>query len=301
MNDLLPLLRSKGQEQGFTYIDKEQNLEKEKENIELQNFIKSTREIQSKIKILKTNNDNLRSLKTLLIQSVAAEDKSKYNMKISSIIEESSNIQKEIKTTLENNFKTFIKDLDINTNLFEQEKRISRNLHGATVKNFQDVMLEFQSLESDLKSTNEGMIIRSAEIVINRQLSREEKKNIIESPEIAQKLIEEKLSGQAHSKLQNALQDLQERHDEIRKLEASILAVHALIEELAGLVRLQGEMIDNICDNISAAKDDAIKAEEDIFVSKKNMIHARKKKCVILIIILIVILLSFGVIMFNIF
>jgi syntaxin 1B/2/3 len=301
MNDLLPLLRSKGQEQGFTYIDKEQNLEKEKENIELQNFIKSTREIQSKIKILKTNNDNLRSLKSLLIQSVAAEDKSKYNMKISSIIEESANIQKEIKTTLENNFKTFIKDLDINTNLFEQEKRISRNLHGATVKNFQDVMLEFQSLESDLKSTNEGMIIRSAEIVINRQLSREEKKNIIESPEIAQKLIQEKLSGQAHSKLQNALQDLQERHDEIRKLEASILAVHALIEELAGLVRLQGEMIDNICDNISAAKDDAIKAEEDIFDSKKNMISARKKKCVILIIILIVILLSFGGIMFNIF
>ena len=294
MNDLLPILRSKGQEYGFTYTAKEQNLGMEKENIELQNFIKSTREIQSKIKILKTNNDNLRSLKTLLMQSVTSEDKSKYNMKISSIIEESSNIQKEIKTTLENNFKTFIKDLDINTNLFEQEKRISRNLHGATVKNFQDIMLEFQSLESDLKSTNEGMIIRSAEIVINRQLTREEKKNIIESPEIAQKLIEEKLSGQAHSKLQNALQDLQERHDEIRKLEASILAVHALIEELAGLVRLQGEMIDNICDNISAAKDDAIKAEEDIFDSKKNMISARRKKCVILIIILIVLFLSFG-------
>ena len=301
MNDLLPILRSKGQEYGFTYIVKEQNLGMEKENIELQNFIKSTREIQSKIKILKTNNDNLRSLKTLLMQSVTSEDKSKYNMKISSIIEESSNIQKEIKTTLENNFKTFIKDLDINTNLFEQEKRISRNLHGATVKNFQDIMLEFQSLESDLKSTNEGMIIRSAEIVINRQLTREEKKNIIESPEIAQKLIEEKLSGQAHSKLQNALQDLQERHDEIKKLESSILAVHALIEELAGLVRLQGEMIDNICDNISAAKDDAIKAEEDIFVSKKNMIQARKKKCVILIIILVVLFFSFGGILFKIF
>lgn len=301
MNDLLPILRSKGQEYGFTYVVKEQNLGMEKENIELQNFIKSTREIQSKIKILKTNNDNLRSLKTLLMQSVTSEDKSKYNMKISSIIEESSNIQKEIKTTLENNFKTFIKDLDINTNLFEQEKRISRNLHGATVKNFQDIMLEFQSLESDLKSTNEGMIIRSAEIVINRQLTREEKKNIIESPEIAQKLIEEKLSGQAHSKLQNALQDLQERHDEIKKLESSILAVHALIEELAGLVKLQGEMIDNICDNISAAKDDAIKAEEDIFVSKKNMIQARKKKCVILIIILVVLFFSFGGILFKIF
>ena len=228
---------------------------------------------------------------------IKIEDKNKYNLKISSIIEESSQIQSEIKTTLENNFKTFIKDLDINTNLFEQEKRISRNLHGATVKNFQNIILVFQSLESELKSTNEGMIIRSAEIAMNRQLTIEEKQNIIESPEIAQKLIEDKLSGQAHSKLQNALKDLQERHDEIKKLEKSILAVHELIEELAGLVKLQGEMIDNICENISLAKDDALKAEEDIFKSKENMVKARKKKCAIFIIVL-VILLILGIIGF---
>ena len=259
MNDILPKLRAKGEEKGFIYQEKDQSQEKEKENLELQNFIRSTREVQSKLKTLKINNDNLKSLKTLLIKSITAEDKNKYNLKISSIIEESSQIQSEIKTTLENNFKTFIKDLDINTNLFEQEKRISRNLHGATVKNFQNIILVFQSLESELKSTNEGMIIRSAEIAMNRQLTIEEKQNIIESPEIAQKLIEDKLSGQAHSKLQNALKDLQERHDEIKKLEKSILAVHELIEELAGLVKLQGEMIDNICENISLAKDDALK------------------------------------------
>ena len=138
------------------------------------------------------------------------------------------------------------------------------------------------------------MIIRSAEIAMNRQLTIEEKQNIIESPEIAQKLIEDKLSGQAHSKLQNALKDLQERHDEIKKLEKSILAVHELIEELAGLVKLQGEMIDNICDNISAAKDDAIKAEEDILDSKRNMIGARRKRCFILIIIMVILIIVVG-------
>ena len=297
MNDILPKLRAKGEEKGFIYQEKDQSQEKEKENLELQNFIRSTREVQSKLKTLKINNDNLKSLKTLLIKSITAEDKNKYNLKISSIIEESSQIQSEIKTTLENNFKTFIKDLDINSNLFEQEKRISRNLHGATVKNFQNIILVFQSLESELKSTNEGMIIRSAEIAMNRQLTIEEKQNIIESPEIAQKLIEDKLSGQAHSKLQNALKDLQERHDEIKKLEKSILAVHELIEELAGLVKLQGEMIDNICENISLAKDDALKAEEDIFKSKENMVKARKKKCAIFIIVL-VILLILGIIGF---
>jgi len=45
-------------------------------------------------------------------------------------------------------------------------------------------------------------------------------------------LIQEKLNGKAHIKLQNAVKDLEDRHAEIRKLEQSIMQVHKLIEEL---------------------------------------------------------------------
>lgn len=98
-------------------------------------------------------------------------------------------------------------------------------------------------------------------------------------------MMQAKLEGQAHSKLVNAVRDLQDRHDEIRKLEQNIMQVHKLIEELAGLVKLQGEMVDNICDNIASAKQDVLSAEEDIFKSKKNLMSARKKKCIILILV----------------
>ena len=69
------------------------------------------------------------------------------------------------------------------------------------------------------------------------------------------------------------------------------MQVHNLIEELAGLVKLQGEMIDNICDNIASAKADSLKAEEDIFKSKQNMIAARKKKCIILVIVIVALII----------
>lgn len=98
------------------------------------------------------------------------------------------------------------------------------------------------------------MIIRSAEIASGKKLTDEEKQNILMNPEMAQKMIQDKLSGQAHTKLQNAVRDLEERHAEIRKLENSIMEVHKLIQELAALVNLQGEMIDDICENISASK-----------------------------------------------
>ena len=297
MIDLLPDLRKKGSQKGYYFNEKELKLERARENLELKEFINKNKECQIQIKELKKNNNNLRKLKEDLTINVSNEDKTRINSRIQEIIENSSESQSNIKRILEENYANFIKSLDSNRNLLEQERRISRNLHGSTVKNFQDVMLEFQSLESELKSTNENMILRSAELALGKNLSPEEKVNIIQNPEMAQKMIQEKLSGKAHIQLQNAVKDLEDRHAEIRKLEQSIMQVHKLIEELAGLVKLQGEIIDNICDNIATSKADAFSAQEDIFKSKENMIKARKLRCIIIIIVTIVL----GVVLYFIF
>ena len=297
MIDLLPKLREKGSQKGYYFNEKELKLERARENLELKEFINKNKECQIQIKELKKNNNNLRKLKEDLTINVSNEDKTRINSRIQEIIENSSESQSNIKRILEENYANFIKSLDSNRNLLEQERRISRNLHGSTVKNFQDVMLEFQSLESELKSTNENMILRSAELALGKNLSPEEKVNIIQNPEMAQKMVQEKLSGKAHIQLQNAVKDLEDRHAEIRKLEQSIMQVHKLIEELAGLVKLQGEIIDNICDNIATSKADAFSAQEDIFKSKENMIKARKLRCIIIIIVTVVL----GVILYFIF
>ena len=288
MNDLLLSFREKGRKKGFNFDEKQLKEENIRVNIELQNFIKSNGEAQTMINVIKSNNMILQRQKELLMNSFSSEDRNKVNAVIQQIITQNTENQSKIKKTLEENYFNFINDIDDNNNLYPQERRISKNLHGATVKNFQDAMIQFQSLESELKSINERMIIRSAEIASGKKLTDEEKKEIIMNPETAQKMIQDKLSGQAHSKLQNAVRDLEERHAEIRKLESSIMEVHKLIEELAGLVKLQGEMIDDICENIAVSKTNVTDAEENIIKAKENMISARKKRCIILIIIVVV-------------
>ena len=295
MNDLLLTFRDKGRQKGFNFNDRSLKEENVRVNIELQNFIKNNGEAQSLINTLKENNQILKRQKEILVNSVSSEDKAKINAVIQNIISQNSQHQSAIKGILEQNFNNFISDIEDNTNLSPQERRISKNLHGATVKNFQNVMIQFQSLESELKSINENMIIRSAEIASGKKLTDEEKKEIVMNPEMAQKMIQDKLSGQAHTKLQNAVRDLEERHAEIRKLETSIMEVHKLIEELAGLVNLQGEMIDDICENIAVSKSNVTDAEDNIFKAKENMKKARKKRWIILIIvgvILAIIILS---------
>ena len=288
MNDLLLSFREKGRKKGFNFDEKQLKEENIRVNIELQNFIKSNGEAQTMINVIKSNNMILQRQKELLMNSFSSEDRNKVNAVIQQIITQNKENQSKIKKTLEENYFNFINDIDDNNNLYPQERRISKNLHGATVKNFQDAMIQFQSLESELKSINERMIIRSAEIASGKKLTDEEKKEIVMNPETAQKMIQDKLSGQAHSKLQNAVRDLEERHAEIRKLESSIMEVHKLIEELAGLVKLQGEMIDDICENIAVSKTNVTDAEENIIKAKENMMSARKKRCIVLIIIVVV-------------
>jgi t-SNARE complex subunit (syntaxin) len=280
--------REKGKKKGYYFNEKSLKEENARVNIELQNFIKNNGEAQKLINLLKENNLILKKQKEILINSVSSEDKNKINAIIQNVISQNSQHQSKIKVILLENYNNFISDIEDNGNLSPQEKRISKNLHGATVKNFQDVMIQFQSLESELKSINENMIIRSAEIASGKKLTNEEKKEIVMNPEVAQKMIQDKLSGQAHTKLQNAVKDLEERHAEIRKLEKSIMEVHKLIEELAGLVKLQGEMIDNICENIAVSKSNVNDAEENIIKAKENMRSARKKKCIILAIVAII-------------
>ena len=288
MNDLLLSFRERGKIKGYTFSENNLKEENVRVNIELQNFIKNNGEAQKMINIIKSNNITLQKQKDVLINSLSSEDRNRVNLVIQQVITKNSEYQNKIKTILRENYVNFISEIDDNINLYPQERRISKNLHGSTVKNFQDTMIQFQSLEAELKSINERMIIRSAEIATGKQFTDEEKKEIVMNPEMAQKMIQDKLSGQAHSKLQNAVRDLEERHAEIKKLETSIMEVHKLIEELAGLVQLQGEMIDDICENIAVSKTNVTDAEENIIKAKENMISARKKKCIILIVVAVI-------------
>ena len=62
-------------------------------------------------------------------------------------------------------------------------------------------------------------MLREAEIVLDRKLSPEEQKDIIDHPEQVQKYYQDKLTSGASIKLQNAIADLEDRHKDIVRLE----------------------------------------------------------------------------------
>ena len=200
------------------------------------------------------------------------------------------------------NLKSKIESSDEEEKEDETDIRLKKNLFDALIKKYQHTMQRFQNVETEIKKIKETKLIREAEIAVNHELNEEEREEVIENPQMIQQMYENKLTGAAHIKLQNAVRDLEERHKDIKNLEKSILQVHNMIIELSKLVQLQGEMIDNIEVNIQKAKDYVLKGEKHVEKSKKNMEKARKKKCIIMLIIigiLVVILLPILIAIFK--
>ena len=173
----------------------------------------------------------------------------------------------------------------------DNDLRVKINLFNAMIKKYQEVIQKYQNKETDIKNIKEIKLIRNAEIGLGRDLTEEEKENIIEDPKKIQQIYEDKLKGKAHPTLQNAVRDLEERHRDIKKLEKSIIELSNMITELNKLVQYQGEMIDNILENVTIAGDHIKKAESCLEKAKEKLKCKNRVKCTIAIIACIALLI----------
>ena len=244
----------------------EQIPEKE-EDQSMKDFSSTIATCQSKIKSIDAQIDNLMRLKAEVISSTGQEERqisNKINMIVNSV------------QTTQNEMDKLIKELKamLNTeggDINDPELRIKNNLFGSMLRKYQNTCMRFQREESNIKNIIETKLVRAAEIAVNQELTEEQRKEVIENPQMVQQMYENKLTGAAHIKLQNAVRDLEERHRDIKKLEKSILQVHNMIQELNALVKYQGEIIDNVEINIKKAKNYVFKAEKTLNCKYKCM------------------------------
>jgi syntaxin 1B/2/3 len=187
----------------------------------------------------------------------------------------------------------FIKEADTMPDISEAEKRIFKNLQGSIYNQFQDLLGDFQIEQSEIKLIKEEKTVRNAEIIMERKLDASERDKVLHNPKMVQEIFNAKLM-KSSSKLENAVFDLEERTRELMRLEKSVNQVHQMFVQFAIIVNAQGQIIDDICENIAEAKSNVLAAEQDIVKSKKNMQSARKKKCIILIVIITILLCILG-------
>ena len=76
---------------------------------------------------------------------------------------------------------------------------------------------------------------------------------MVRDPEAAKKLMQEQVVGTAHSKVQNAVSDIQNKYAAILNLENSVNDLLELFSEMALLIERNGELIDKVETNFDDA------------------------------------------------
>ena len=263
----------------------------------MKNFSNLISQANDNITFIEKKVQAITSLKYSLLEANKEEEKEiskKINNIINDIIEARGRMDKIIKN-LESDLVPAQKDEDENENKTniedDSDLRLKKNLFDAMIKKYQRVIQKFSDEENDIKQEKEKKLFREAEIGLGRDLTSQEKEEILENPQKIQQIYENKLKGKAHNVLQNAVRDLEERHRDIKKLEKSIIELSKMVSELSKMVKYQGEMIDNIVENVSKSKDYIKKGEEELVEAKKKMKCKKNIKCIILLIAIAILLI----------
>ncbi|XP_041851843.1 syntaxin-1A-like isoform X4 [Melanotaenia boesemani] len=156
--------------------------------------------------------------------------------------------------------------------------RIRKTQHSTLSRKFVEVMSEYNTTQSDYRERCKGRIQRQLEIT-GRNTTNEELESMLESDNPAiftSGIIMDNIT-------QQAMNEIETRHNEIIKLENSIRELHDMFMDMAMLVESQGGLVNSIQRSVVEAQEYVDEAKERIPQCKKFKKTSKRKKIMILI------------------
>jgi len=170
------------------------------------------------------------------------------------------------------------------------EARIRSNMHGTLTRKFVDVMAEYQELQTKYKNKYREKVARQYKIV-KPSVTQQEIDAAFEAGDNQPDLFAQQIvHGRDHAMAKAALSDIQERHKDIRNLEASIAELHQLFLDMSTLVEAQQPILDHISYTVGQAVDYTERGVGDLRDAARYQRKARKKMCMIICCVLIILL-----------
>lgn len=174
---------------------------------------------------------------------------------VNDLIQKNNGYSKEVKETLEKIAEDIKKSKkeDEDSKQERPETKMKENNYTSLSNKFRDILQQAQNVQMEIKKGVRDKIAHQAHLV-DPNMSQEKINELCNDPEAAAKLMSQQMLGGAHSKLQNAVSDIQDKYREIQKLEQSVQLVFQMFQDLATLVHAQGEQLDSIEANIDSTK-----------------------------------------------
>lgn len=157
------------------------------------------------------------------------------------------------------------------------ESRIRRNQFACVAYRFRDVMSEYNDCQVRFRAKSKAKLQRQLEIT-GKPTSPAELEDLLENGEA--RVFTQGIVAQTDNARQ-MLQDIEERHEDIVKLERSIKELHGIFLDVALLVENQGETLDIIDKNVEETTVSVVNVTKQLDEAKKLKAKARRMKIII--------------------
>ncbi|XP_060699881.1 syntaxin-2 [Chiloscyllium punctatum] len=268
--------------------DDEVTITVEKEQF-MDEFFHQVEEIRGYIDQIAENVEEVKKKHSVILSAPNPEGKTKEEL------EELTLSIKRIANRVRNKLKIIEQSIktEDNENQSSVDLRIRKTQHSTLSRKFANVMTEYNEIQILFRERSKGRIQRQLEIT-GRTTTDDELEEMLESgnPSIftSDIISDTQITRQA-------LNEIESRHKDIIKLEASIRELHDMFVDMAMLVEQQGEMINNIETNVVNATEYIERAKEETKKAVRYQSKARRKIfyiliCVVVLLVIIAIIIG---------
>jgi len=263
-----------------------------------EDFLNSLQSITSDIDTVQKNVSRIETLQTRILQAVSQNQKEKdeLNDLNDNTKRVANKIRESLKTQQDNNEKNK-KETTKLTSREQTDQRLRITQVASQTKRFSEVWSTYNESQLEFRKKSKATLIKAAKITGITNLTDDKIEEMIDEGHT-----DGLFGGNLHATVQaekDKLLALQSRHGEFMKLEKQIEEVAQLFKEIAVLVESQGEMVDNIYQNVVNAEVMVEKGTENLEQAEKSQKSARKKKAICFSILFVVILIVFLVILIE--
>jgi t-SNARE complex subunit (syntaxin) len=163
--------------------------------------------------------------------------------------------------------------------------KIRRNMHATLTKKFMETMQDYQDCQTKYKNKYQETVKRQFKIV-KPDATQDEVDQVLEGG--GDQIFTEHMLASRNAQARAALEDVQEKHKDIQRLESSIQELHQLFVDLSVLVESQGELLDTIEYSVSQSLSYTKTGVQELEKANEYAAKSRKKMCILIVIFMVV-------------
>jgi syntaxin 1B/2/3 len=169
------------------------------------------------------------------------------------------------------------------------EKQTRETVSNALKTKLKEQMAEFQVLREKLRTEHKEVIERRFFALTGEQIEEEKLESMIENGADEQ-MFKQAILDQGRGLILDTVEEIQERHKAVRELERKLLDLHQIFLDMSVLVDAQGEMIDDIQEQVSKSTEYVKQGQVALVSAREYQKNTRKWACVFTILMMIVLL-----------